>query len=883
MKTFPAPVRRTLAAASVIAASLAFAPIDLFAQLSPGDIVVVDISANFDASTAGEGAVVRVDPVTGMRTVLSDFGNPAQGPLGGEPKGLAIEPSGSILVGDSQAGTQGLLFRVNPATGTRTVVSDGANPAQGVSFGYFHAVAIEASGSLLVTGVLAPAGSGALIRINPVTGMRTLVSNFENPAQGPFGSDDHLIGVTVESTGKILVLDEGQNHRLMFRVDPVTGNRVVLSALTNPGQGPTGGCPTDVAIESSGTLLVADKCGGIGPVLFRVDSLTGTRSVLSNFQNPNQGPIGSSPNGVAILPSGTVLVPVVQVEVGTSGALFKVNPVTGNRTILSDFRNPAQGPVSQSQEIFPGFARPGFNTPFRAAVVPGSSDTTPPVITAASPITIEATGPAGAVVTFSATAVDAISGPAAVTATPASGTTFALGLTSVLLSATDAAGNTATKSILVNVVDTTAPALSLPGSLTAEATGPAGAAVSFSASATDVVSGSVAVSLSPASGSTFTLGTTTVNATTSDAALNTATGSFTVTVRDTTAPVLVLPANQVLEATSAAGATATFVANATDVVGVASLTYSHASGSTFALGTTTVVVTAADAAGNSTSGLFTVSVRDTTAPVIAAVANVVAEATSAAGATVAFSASASDIVSGAVAVGASPASGSTFAIGTTSVTLSAIDAAGNTATRTFTVTVRDTTAPVLALPANQVLEATSAAGATATFAASATDAVGVTSLTSSAASGSTFPIGTTTVTFTAIDAAGNTTWGSFTITVRDTTAPTITSLSTNAPTLWPPNHKMVAVTLNSTVNDAVGVDSSRIVSATSNEPDDGLGDGDTAGDIEITGAMTLNLRAERSGNGNGRVYSITVEASDAAGNTSTRTVTVSVPKNQAGN
>ena len=91
---------------------------------------------------------------------------------------------------------------------------------------------------------------------------------------------------------------------------------------------------------------------------------------------------------------------------------------------------------------------------------------------------------------------------------------------------------------------------------------------------------------------------------------------------------------------------------------------------------------------------------------------------------------------------------------------------------------------------------------------------------------------------------------------------------------------MVPITLAPVTSDAVGVVSLKIIGATSNEPDNGLGDGDTAGDIEITGALTLNLRAERSGTGNGHVYTITVEATDAAGNASTKTVTVSVPKSQ---
>jgi hypothetical protein len=216
------------------------------------------------------------------------------------------------------------------------------------------------------------------------------------------------------------------------------------------------------------------------------------------------------------------------------------------------------------------------------------------------------------------------------------------------------------------------------------------------------------------------------------------------------------------------------------------------------------------------------------------------------------------------------------------VTASAKDSAGNLATGSFTVTVQDTTAPELTVPADIVAEATSAAGTTVSFSANATDAVGVDSLTYSHASGGTFAIGTTTVTVTAKDAANNTTTKSFTVTVRDTTAPVISSLTASTPVLWSANHKMVAITLAAPATDTVGVASLKIINVTSNEPDNGLGDGDTAGDIEVTGALTLNLRAERSGNGDGRIYTITVEAKDAAGNATTATVAVTVPKSQGG-
>jgi hypothetical protein len=278
----------------------------------------------------------------------------------------------------------------------------------------------------------------------------------------------------------------------------------------------------------------------------------------------------------------------------------------------------------------------------------------------------------------------------------------------------------------------------------------------------------------------------------------------------------------------------------------------------------------------------TLTIADTVPPVLSLPANLALEATSPAGAVATFSATANDNVSGSVPVSLSHPSGTTFPLGSTPVHASATDAAGNTATGTFTVTVHDTTAPVIGALPNLTVEATSAAGAVVTFSASATDAVSAATVTASPASGSTFPLGPTTVTVTARDAAGNTATGTFTVTVRDTTAPVIASLTPSRATLWPPNHQMVAVALTATASDTVGIASLRIVRVSSNEPDNGLGDGDVPNDIEVTGPLSVNLRAERAGHGSGRVYTITVEAHDAAGNSAMRTTTVAVPKSQGG-
>jgi hypothetical protein len=90
---------------------------------------------------------------------------------------------------------------------------------------------------------------------------------------------------------------------------------------------------------------------------------------------------------------------------------------------------------------------------------------------------------------------------------------------------------------------------------------------------------------------------------------------------------------------------------------------------------------------------------------------------------------------------------------------------------------------------------------------------------------------------------------------------------------------MIPVTIIVDASDECGAAvTCRIVSVTSNEPIDGLGDGDTSPDWQITGNLTVALRAERSGAGRGRVYTITVVCADPSGNTTTSTVTVTVPR-----
>ena len=148
---------------------------------------------------------------------------------------------------------------------------------------------------------------------------------------------------------------------------------------------------------------------------------------------------------------------------------------------------------------------------------------------------------------------------------------------------------------------------------------------------------------------------------------------------------------------------------------------------------------------------------------------------------------------------------------------------------------------------------------------------------------SVLPLGTNVVAVSVTDTSTNVTSCSATIVVVDTTPPVIVRASASPNSLWPPNHKMVDVRVSALVQDACGSATWKITSISSNEPQNGLGDGDTANDWQITGAHTVKLRAERSGKGSGRIYTIAIVAEDAAGNKSApTTVTVKVPKNQSG-
>lgn len=135
-----------------------------------------------------------------------------------------------------------------------------------------------------------------------------------------------------------------------------------------------------------------------------------------------------------------------------------------------------------------------------------------------------------------------------------------------------------------------------------------------------------------------------------------------------------------------------------------------------------------------------------------------------------------------------------------------------------------------------------------------------------------FGLGAHTVTLTATDSHGLFSSCTATVTVVDNTNPTITGVSADPSSIWPPNKKMVLVTVNYTASDSCSPSPVSVLSVSSNEG--------TSADWEIVDAHHVRLRADRNGNGNGRIYTITITSTDTSGNSTTRTVLVTVPHDQ---
>jgi len=316
------------------------------------------------------------------------------------------------------------------------------------------------------------------------------------------------------------------------------------------------------------------------------------------------------------------------------------------------------------------------------------------------------------------------------------------------------------------------------------------------------------------------------------------------------------------------------------------------------LGTTTVTLTVSDGQLSDTDTVD-ITIEDTTPPMVDAGPDIEVEQETWEGTEVTLSASAtvSDICDPSPTIVWSQGPTAVFPLGSTVVMLTATDASGNSASDTVVVTVVDTTPPEITCPADVTVKQKSCDSTVVPLAATATDICDPNPVITSDEL-PIYPLGETVVTFTATDASGNSASCSMSVTVLETTPPTISKISASPEVLWPPNHRMVPVfVFIEAIDICTETDKlTLVVTAESSEPDDYKGDGAFTGDVDgedgfttpvnLSGVFELvdgvfvgvfELRAERDGRRTGRVYTIHVKCMDASGNIAEDTVKVTVP------
>lgn len=238
--------------------------------------------------------------------------------------------------------------------GPRDANAQGSGP----DFRAPHAVLVEPFGTLAVI----DSRAHAVFRVLPNTGERMILSD-SNTGRGPNLSEP--LDIAMERRGTFVVVND--NLDAVLRIDPETGDRTVVSGCPEPGDaclslvgtGPLFGRLVSIAVEDEGTLIVVDL---EAKAVLRVDPVRGNRTILSDA-NRSRGPVLDEPMGIAVQSNGTLALIDTALD-----AVVEVDPVTGDRRILSGCpESPDPCPVSLVGR------GPSFMRPVDVAVQPDRS------------------------------------------------------------------------------------------------------------------------------------------------------------------------------------------------------------------------------------------------------------------------------------------------------------------------------------------------------------------------------------------------------------------------------------------------------------------------------------------------------------------------------
>ncbi len=439
-------------------------------------------------------------------------------------------------------------------------------------------------------------------------------------------------------------------------------------------------------------------------------------------------------------------------------------------------------------------------------------------------------------------------------------------------------GNNNTASATVNItvesfVDTVPPQITAPEDRIIEASGATTTVTNVELGAptvTDANDPSPVVTHS-ATGA-LVLGLHTITWTATDSSENSATDTQIVSIIDTTAPTVTSPASKSVTATGASTAVALGTAIATDLVDgtIASVTPNESG--PFSVGTHVITWTATDAAGNSGTDTQTVTVQDPGAPTLTAPSNVTVEATGATTPVDLGTVTGEDVIDGILTAVVTPVG--PYTVGAHTLTWTVTNSRQQNSSVTQLITVEDTTGPVVTPPENQTIEATGETTVVDIGVATATDLVDGAIATVTADKTSPFAVGVHTITWTAVDALGNTGVATQSVTVTQqpdppNTDPVITSASTVS--LGDNVTTVITITSSDTDGDVVTY-------TISGGADASLFTINTAGELSFVTPSDFASPSDADGN---NIYLVEITAADGQGGSSVQLLSVTVTNDSA--
>jgi uncharacterized delta-60 repeat protein len=683
----------------------------------------------------------------------------------GNIRSLAVQGDGKILVGgefNTLAGqTRSCVGRLNADGSLDTAFCD---PLANI---WVYCLAAQADGRIVIGGAFTSLGGSRRNYLGRINSDGSLDASF-NP-----GAGSHVLGLAIQVDGKILV------GGFFNTLAGYTRNRIgrlnadgSLDASFDPGAGGMA-YPSvqSLAVQADGKILAGGAFGTLGGQMRdSIGRLTSGNAALQRLE--------VDPTGTTITWNRAGTGPEVEHVVFQQSSDGVSYATLGNAARISNGWQLDGLSLPRGRNAYVrarGFAgggsvSSGLIESVRQFYLP---DTVPPEITC--PPEVNATADAGqCYATGLALGLPAASDDSgAVTVTNNAPAQFSVGVTLVTWTASDPSGNTNRCTQNVTVMDDQPPTTVCPAPVTVNADPGlcSKSNVTWTVTSTDNCVLGPVVQCAPPGGATFPLGTSTVTCIAMDASGNSSQCTFPVIILDAEPPTLWCPPDFLgivdLGQCSKSNVTWTVVAGDNCTVNP-TVSCVPASGTAFPVGTNRVTCSAVDASGNTNSCRFTVTILDTQPPSLVCPSNLVAVADpgQCSRSNVTWTVAATDNCAPEPARDCVPPSGATLPVGTSVVVCRAADGSGNTNTCVFSVTIVDAAPPGITCPGDITVEFTSRNGAPVSFTVAATDnCAAAVELSCVPTSGSTFPIGTTTVVCSARDLVGNSTSCRFQVTV----------------------------------------------------------------------------------------------------------------------